>query len=80
MWVACPPARPLVPDRCRPAAASALSGCCASCSCRASATSVNGNQNWINFGGPFRIQPSEAAKLALVLWSADVLGPQAAGC
>ncbi len=35
--------------------------------------SVNGNQNWINFGGPFRVQPSEAAKLALVVWSADVL-------
>jgi len=35
--------------------------------------SVNGNQNWINFGGPFRVQPSEAAKLALVLWSADLL-------
>jgi cell division protein FtsW len=35
--------------------------------------SVNGNQNWIGFGGPFRVQPSEAAKLALVLWSADVL-------
>jgi cell division protein FtsW len=35
--------------------------------------SVNGNQNWISFGGPFRVQPSEAAKLALVLWSADLL-------
>jgi cell division protein FtsW len=35
--------------------------------------SVNGNQNWINFGGPFRVQPSEAAKLALVIWSADLL-------
>jgi cell division protein FtsW len=35
--------------------------------------SVNGNQNWINFGGPFRIQPSEAAKLALVIWSAHLL-------
>lgn len=35
--------------------------------------SVNGNQNWIDFGGPFRIQPSEAAKLALVIWSADLL-------
>jgi len=34
---------------------------------------VNGNQNWIAFGGPFRVQPSEAAKLALVLWSADLL-------
>ncbi len=35
--------------------------------------SVAGNQNWIDFGGPFRIQPSEAAKLALVLWGADLL-------
>ena len=35
--------------------------------------SVNGNQNWINFGGPFRVQPSEAAKLALVIWAADLL-------
>jgi cell division protein FtsW len=35
--------------------------------------SVNGNQNWISFGGPFRVQPSEAAKLALVIWSADML-------
>ncbi|HEX2177177.1 MAG TPA: putative lipid II flippase FtsW [Nocardioidaceae bacterium] len=31
---------------------------------------VNGNRNWISFGGPFRIQPSEVAKLALVLWLA----------
>jgi cell division protein FtsW len=35
--------------------------------------SVNGNQNWIDFGGPFRLQPSEAAKLALVVWGADLL-------
>ena len=35
--------------------------------------SVNGNRNWIDFGGPFRVQPSEAAKLALVVWSADLL-------
>ena len=35
--------------------------------------SVNGNRNWISFGGPFRVQPSEAAKLALVVWSADLL-------
>jgi cell division protein FtsW len=35
--------------------------------------SVNGNQNWIDFGGPFRIQPSEAAKLAIVVWGADLL-------
>jgi cell division protein FtsW len=34
---------------------------------------VNGNRNWINFGGPFRVQPSEAAKLALVVWGADLL-------
>lgn len=35
--------------------------------------SVNGNQNWIEVGGSFRIQPAEAAKYALVLWSADLL-------
>ncbi len=34
--------------------------------------SVNGNRNWLDFGGPFRLQPSELAKLALVLWGADV--------
>jgi cell division protein FtsW len=34
---------------------------------------VNGNQNWVYFGGPFRLQPSEAAKLAVVLWGADLL-------
>ncbi|MFU9033920.1 MULTISPECIES: putative lipid II flippase FtsW [Streptomyces] len=34
---------------------------------------VNGNQNWINLGGPFQMQPSEFAKLALVLWGADLL-------
>ena len=34
---------------------------------------VNGNRNWLSFGGPFMLQPSEAAKLALVLWGADVL-------
>lgn len=33
---------------------------------------VNGNRNWITFGGPFQLQPSEFAKLALVLWFADV--------
>lgn len=34
---------------------------------------VNGNRNWIDVGGPFRLQPAEAAKLALVLWGAEVL-------
>jgi cell division protein FtsW len=34
---------------------------------------VNGNRNWIHFGGPFQLQPSEFAKLALVLWGADLL-------
>ncbi|MGQ0846399.1 MAG: putative lipid II flippase FtsW [Sporichthyaceae bacterium] len=34
---------------------------------------VNGNRNWISFGGPFELQPSEAAKLALVLFGAHVL-------
>jgi cell division protein FtsW len=33
---------------------------------------VNGNTNWISFGGPLQIQPSEFAKLALVLWCADL--------
>lgn len=33
--------------------------------------SVNGNQNWVALG-PVTIQPSEVAKLAIVLWSADV--------
>lgn len=32
---------------------------------------VNGNQNWLALG-PIRIQPSEFAKLALVLWAAHV--------
>jgi cell division protein FtsW len=35
--------------------------------------SVNGNQNWIAVGSTFRIQPSEAAKLVLVVWGADLL-------
>jgi cell division protein FtsW len=34
--------------------------------------SVNGNRNWIELGGQ-RLQPSEALKLALVLWGAAVL-------
>ena len=35
--------------------------------------SVNGQQNWISLGGPFQIQPSEFAKLALAIWIADTL-------
>ncbi|RZS82917.1 cell division-specific peptidoglycan biosynthesis regulator FtsW [Motilibacter rhizosphaerae] len=34
--------------------------------------SVNGNTNWIVVGG-VQVQPSEAAKLALILWGADLL-------
>ncbi|NYI07100.1 putative lipid II flippase FtsW [Allostreptomyces psammosilenae] len=34
---------------------------------------VNGQRNWIQFGGPFQFQPSEFAKLALVVWGADLL-------
>ena len=34
---------------------------------------VNGNRNWIYLGGPVQVQPSEAAKLALVLAGAHVL-------
>jgi cell division protein FtsW len=33
---------------------------------------VAGNKNWLSFGGPLQVQPSEFAKLALVLWCADV--------
>ncbi|MGI8576409.1 MAG: putative lipid II flippase FtsW [Nocardioidaceae bacterium] len=33
---------------------------------------VNGNRNWLSLGGPLQIQPSELAKLALILWCADV--------
>ncbi|WP_326599503.1 putative lipid II flippase FtsW [Streptomyces sp. NBC_01803] len=34
---------------------------------------VNGSTNWIAIGGSFQLQPSEFAKLALVLWGADLL-------
>ncbi len=33
---------------------------------------VNGNRNWLPLVGGFRLQPSEFAKLALVLWMADL--------
>jgi len=34
---------------------------------------VSGQKNWIDIVGPFRLQPSEFAKIALILWSADIL-------
>jgi cell division protein FtsW len=34
---------------------------------------VHGQRNWISLGGPLRFQPSEFAKLALVVWGAAVL-------
>jgi cell division protein FtsW len=34
---------------------------------------VNGSRNWLDLGGPVNIQPSEFAKLALVVWGAHVL-------
>jgi cell division protein FtsW len=34
---------------------------------------VAGQRNWIEIIGPFRLQPSEFAKLALVVWGASVL-------
>lgn len=34
---------------------------------------VAGQRNWIDIFGPFRIQPSEFAKFALVVWGASVL-------
>lgn len=33
----------------------------------------NGNRNWVELGALGRIQPSEFAKLAIVLWGADLL-------
>ena len=35
-------------------------------------TEVNGNTNWLRLGG-FNLQPSEPAKLAFVVWGADLL-------
>jgi len=35
--------------------------------------SVAGQKNWIEIAGPFRFQPSEFAKLAIVLWGADLM-------
>jgi len=35
--------------------------------------SVAGQRNWIDFFGPFRFQPSELAKLSLVVWGATTL-------
>ncbi|NJP67323.1 putative lipid II flippase FtsW [Streptomyces spiramenti] len=34
---------------------------------------INGNTNWLSVGGPFMLQPSEFAKLALLLWGADLI-------
>jgi cell division protein FtsW len=34
---------------------------------------INGNQNWLTLPGGFTLQPSEFAKLALVLWGSDLL-------
>lgn len=34
---------------------------------------VSGQKNWIDIIGPFRLQPSEIAKFAVVLWAADLL-------
>ena len=37
---------------------------------------VNGNRNWIEVAGQ-QLQPSEGAKVALIVWSAAVLCAQA---
>lgn len=34
---------------------------------------VHGQRNWIKLVGPFRLQPSEFAKLALIIWTADIV-------
>lgn len=34
---------------------------------------VAGQRNWIELFGPFRLQPSEFAKIAVIVWGADLL-------
>lgn len=34
---------------------------------------VSGQRNWLDIMGPFRLQPSEIAKLAVIIWAADLL-------
>ena len=61
--------------RLTPVAPGALaSSCCSWCS--SSAPSVNGASRWIG-AGSFQIQPSEIAKVALVLYGADLLAERA---
>jgi len=38
--------------------------------------SVAGQRNWISLWGPFRLQPSEIAKLTFIVWGAVVLSRQ----
>jgi len=38
--------------------------------------SVAGQRNWISLWGPFRLQPSEVAKLTLIVWGSAVLRKQ----
>lgn len=38
--------------------------------------SVAGQRNWISLWGPFRLQPSEVAKLTLIVWGSAVLSKQ----
>jgi cell division protein FtsW len=38
--------------------------------------SVAGQRNWISLWGPFRLQPSEIAKLTLIVWGSVVLNKQ----
>jgi len=38
--------------------------------------SVAGQRNWISLWGPFRLQPSEVAKLTLIVWGSAALSKQ----
>lgn len=38
--------------------------------------SVAGQRNWVSLWGPFRLQPSEIAKLTLIVWGSVVLSKQ----
>ena len=66
-------AGPGLPHARLPAAAASRSRCCCSSWCPGSAQNVSGATRWIDLPGGLQIQPSEPAKLALVLWGADLL-------
>ena len=61
----------------RLAGAAGRRSCCSRSPRPRMGVTVNGNQNWLALG-PIQIQPSELAKLAVILWCADVYATQGA--